>query len=214
MAPSTRDQILRTLRINLKCTVKDLAQSADVSPVSVRHHLNNLQAEGMVRVEEKRHGVGRPKHLFSLTDKALELFPTRYYRLANRILEEMKESLPASVVKDMFAKIAVTMTETLEEQLDGLPLNLRLETLQELLQEEGFEIAIEKKDNEIIIHELCCPYFKVGQAHPEICVIDRELLSRSLDVPVEQVTSVLDGDAHCNFCIKLENTQQEPQSHD
>ncbi len=214
MTLSTRDLILRTLRINLKCTVKDLAQAADVTPVSVRHHLSNLQADGMVRVEEKRHGVGRPKHLFSLTDKALELFPTRYYKLANRILEEMKESLPPSVVSDIFAKIASSMTESLEEKLNGLPLDLRLETLQELLQEEGFEIVIEKKGDQIIIHELCCPYYRVGLFHPEICVIDQELLSRSLDVPVEQVSSVLDGDPHCIFCIQLENDEQELQSLD
>lgn len=200
--------------MNIKCTVKDLAVAADVSPVSVRHHLSNLQAEGMVRVEEKRHGVGRPKHLFSLTDKALELFPTRYYRLANRILEEMKDSLPEPVVKDMFSRIAGSMAETLEARLEGMPLDLRLEILQVLLREEGFEIAIEKKNDEIIIQELCCPYYKVGQEHPEICVIDQTLLSRSLNVPVEQVTSVLNGDDHCNFCIKLTKTRQEPQPND
>ena len=45
MANETRDLIVRTLRTRGKCTIKELAEAASVSPVSVRHHLSNLQVQ-------------------------------------------------------------------------------------------------------------------------------------------------------------------------
>jgi len=36
------------MRARGRCTVTDLAEASGVSPVSVRHHLANLQAEGLV----------------------------------------------------------------------------------------------------------------------------------------------------------------------
>jgi len=89
MNHSTRDVILRTLRSRGKCAVKELADAARISPVSVRHHLSNLQAEGLVEIEEIRHGVGRPRQVFSLTDRAMDLFPSRYFSLTHRLLGEI-----------------------------------------------------------------------------------------------------------------------------
>src|SRR3990172_2487207 len=86
MSSTTRDRILRTLRLRGKCTVNELAEAAGVSPVSVRHHLANLLAENLVESEEVKHGVGRPRLLFALSDTALEMFPSRYFRLTSREL--------------------------------------------------------------------------------------------------------------------------------
>ncbi len=103
MATPTRDIILRTLRARGKVSVVELAAASDVSPVSVRHHLSNLQAENLVAVEDERHGVGRPRQLFSLTETGLDLFPSRYVRLTNRLLDEIKESIPAGKVEELFS---------------------------------------------------------------------------------------------------------------
>ena len=129
MANPTHDIILRTLRARGKCTVQELADAAGVSPVSVRHHLANLQAEGLVAAEEVRHGVGRPRLLFSLTEQALELFPSRYFRLTQRLLDEMKDSLPEPMVRQLFSSVAQTMAEDYAGELAGLPLERRLERL-------------------------------------------------------------------------------------
>ncbi len=88
--------------------MNELAAASDVSPVSVRHHLSNLQAESLVAVEDERHGVGRPRQLFSLTETGLDLFPSRYVRLTNRLLDEIKESIPAGKVEELFSGVAST----------------------------------------------------------------------------------------------------------
>ncbi len=210
MATETRDTILRTLRAQGSCTVKDLAEAADVSPVSVRHHLSNLQAENLVAVREVRHGVGRPHHLFSLTDDAIELFPTRYFRLTNRLLEEIKEHMPGEQVERLFSGVAAAMAETYALQLEGLPLPERVQRLVELLNEEGFEAEATIQDGQVIIKELSCPYFRVGRLHPEVCQIDQIFIAQALGLPVERVMCLLDGDNHCTFNAAFATTEVIP----
>jgi DeoR family suf operon transcriptional repressor len=183
------------MRMQGSCTVKELAEAADISPISVRHHLSNLQAEGLVSVEEARHGVGRPYHLYSLTDKGLERFPRRYYRLTNHILKELKGSLPKEKLVEIFTGVATSMSDARIHEFEGLEI---------LLSEEGFEVKIEKKENELLIHELSCPYFRIGKSHPEVCVIDQTFIANALEVPVERVTCILQGDNCCTFSVNLE----------
>jgi DeoR family suf operon transcriptional repressor len=204
MASETREIILKTLRTRGSCTVKDLADAAGISPVSVRHHLSSLLADDLIVSEEVRHGVGRPRHVFSLTEDGYELFPTRYYRLTNRLLGELKEVLSDSSVESLLSGVAESMAEDYGSQLEGLPLQQRLTRLVELLNEEGFNADIKRQDNDIILRELSCPYFHVGQSHPEVCMIDQSFIARALSLPVERVRCLLDGDSHCAFIIPIE----------
>ncbi len=204
MSVSSRELILRTLRTRGKCAVKDLADAVGISPVSVRHHLANLQAEGLVATEQVRHGVGRPRLLFALTERALELFPSRYYRLARRLLGEIKGSLPSGAVSDLFSGVAEAMADDYADRLAGLPLEQKLRCLVELLSEEGFAAEIETHGDRVLIHELSCPYFLMGKDHPEVCLVDQDFIARALSLPVERVTCLLDGQAHCTFAVSLD----------
>jgi DeoR family suf operon transcriptional repressor len=207
MASETREVILRTLRAKGRCTVKELAEAAGISPVSVRHHLTALQADDLIHSEELRHGVGRPLHMYSLTDEAHELFPTRYFRLTNRLLGEIKESLPHEALQLLLASVADSMAESYASQLQGLPLEQRLRRLVELLDEEGFSADFERRGGELMIRELSCPYFQIGMQHPEVCTIDQAFIAKALSLPVERVRCVLDGDAHCAFTVQVEVNQ-------
>jgi len=203
MGSQTRETILQTLRTNRSCTVKELADAAGISPVSVRHHLAKLQADDLLHIEEVKHGVGRPHHLFSLTDEALELFPTRYLQLTNRLLDQMKVSLPMIYYEGVLSNIADAMAEDYAHQLEGLPLTQRLDSLLEMLDEEGFIAESERREDSVLIRAFSCPYLAIGQNHPEVCIIDQTFIAKALSLDVEQVQSILDGDAHCAFSVQL-----------
>src|SRR5690606_974123 len=51
---STRWLVVRALRARGNATVNDLAEAVGVKPVTVRHHLTSLHAEGLVEVQEER----------------------------------------------------------------------------------------------------------------------------------------------------------------
>jgi DeoR family transcriptional regulator, suf operon transcriptional repressor len=200
---STRERVLQTLLKNHRCTVNELAEAVDINPISVRHHIAKLQADGLVTSEEERHGVGRPRQIYFLTESGLEHFPTRYMRLTIRLLEQLKEHMPSAMVGQLFSEMAASLVQDYadEARVSGLTTEQRLELVRRLLKEEGFDIEWEKKGEEYHIREGSCPYFHVGQNHPEICWVDQTLISTVLDLPAEKVKCVLDGDTYCTYVV-------------
>jgi DeoR family suf operon transcriptional repressor len=203
---STRDRILQTLLRQPRTTINELAVAVGINPISVRHHLTNLQMEGQVGADEERHGVGRPRLVYFLTEAGMERFPTRYLRLTTRLLAQMKESMPAPVVSKLFAEMADGLADEYASQMQGLNMEARLDLAKSLLTEEGFDIEWEKIGGQYRIHEITCPYLQIGQNHPEICTVDQTLISKMLAVPAEKVQCVLQGDAHCTYVVQAEAT--------
>jgi DeoR family suf operon transcriptional repressor len=201
---STRDRILQTLLRQPRTTIIELAKAVGINPISVRHHLTNLQVEGLVSAEEERHGVGRPRLVYFLTETGMERFPTRYLRLTTRLLAQMKESMPEPVVSQLFAKMADGLAQEYADQMKGLSMEERLDLAKSLLAEEGFTVEWEKDGEQYRIHEITCPYLQIGQSHPEVCTIDQTLISRMLAVPAEKVQCILQGDARCTYVVQAE----------
>lgn len=200
---STRERVLQTLLKKHRCTINELAEAVDINPISVRHHISKLQADGLVGSEEERHGVGRPRQLYFLTESGLEHFPTRYIRLAVRILEQLKERMPAEMVNELFTQMATDLVEEYADpvKMQGLNIEQRLNLVKGLLRGEGFEIEWEKVGDNYFIREVSCPYLHVGQNHPEVCWIDQTLISSVLNLPTEKVKCVLNGDNNCTYVI-------------
>ncbi len=197
----TRDKILQALLHKPRSSINDLAEVVGINPISVRHHLSSLEAKGLIDAEEERHGVGRPRLLYSLTDEGTEKFPTRYLRLTSRLLNQLKETLPSPMVKELFSQVALNLAKEYEGQLEGLEIEERLDLVKILLGEEGFTIEWEKDKEEYLIHEISCPYYKVGENHPEICSMDQTLISQMLAVPVKRIQCILSGDKRCTYVV-------------
>lgn len=199
---STREKILNNLLKFPRSSINDLAKSVGINAISVRHHLTNLQAEALVNAEEERHGVGRPRLVYFLTEKGLEHFPTHYLRLTNQLLSQIKEALPEKNIKQIFEKVAKTLAEDHTILPVNTPVPERLDLLKAMLAKEGFIIEWEEKDGQYYINEVSCPYYHIGQSHPEVCVVDQTLISTMLSVPVQRVSCVLNGDDQCSFVVK------------
>ena len=198
---STRERILQTLVSQPRSTITDLAISVGINAISVRHHLTSLQVEGLIAAEEERHGVGRPRLIYYLTEKGLERFPTRYFRLTNRLLDQIKGSLPEPVVQKLFVQMANEMASKYLNRAQVLPIEEKLNLVKEILAQEGFQVEWEKAGEQYLVHEITCPYYHVGQIHPEVCAVDQTLISAMLSLPTEKSNCVLRGDAHCTYVV-------------
>ena len=205
---STREKILLFLLKNQKSTINDLAEAVTINTISVRHHLNNLQADGLIRAEEERHGVGRPRLVYSLSEEGLERFPSRYYRLTNRLLDRFKETLSPELLNKLFSEIAREIASSHRHTLKNLPIEEKLDFIQNLLDEEGFNVEWEKKNDHYLIHEISCPYFHVVQTHPEVCTLDQTLITEILDIPANKMQCILNGDQRCSFIIPMEKESE------
>jgi len=198
---STKDRILQTLLRKPKISINELAEAVGINAISVRHHLTNLTAEGLISADEERHGVGRPRLVYSLTEDGMERFPTKYLRLTTRLLTQMKDTMPAPAVAKLFSQIAEDMADEYSDQMKGLSMEERLDFVKEMLAQEGFTVEWEKKSNDYQIHEISYPYYQIGIAHPEVCTVDQTLISKMLALPASKVQCILDGAAHCTYVV-------------
>lgn len=199
---STKDRILQTLLRKSKLTINELAEAVEINPISVRHHLSNLEKEGLIAAEEERHGVGRPRLVYSLTEDGMERFPTKYLRLTTRLLSQMKESMPGPVVAQLFNQVAEDLASQYADDIKGLNMEERLDFVKELLAQEGFTVEWEMKDGRYEIHEISCPYYQIGVKHPEVCTMDQTLISKMLAVPANKVQCILSGGSHCTYVVQ------------
>lgn len=200
---STREIILDAIKQSNEATVESLANVADVSPVTVRHHLNSLQAEGLLETRSIRRKVGRPYYVYSLSDQGHELFPQRYMRLSSRLLDELKANFPAGTVDIIFDNVVQQIVDDHRKDFDHLSVEQRLDYLVGLLADEGFLATWESSDDKYVLIEYSCPYYSVAQKHDEICTLDRRLVQIVLDTDVEQESCMLHGDSRCQFTFSV-----------
>lgn len=211
---TTRDVILHGIKSAPNSTVEDLADLANVSPVTVRHHLNALLADGTIESNAVRRKVGRPYFVYSLSEKGQELFPKRYVRLTSRLLDEMKDRLPGEVIDQLFDGVVNSVLEEHSGQFEQLPLEERLDYLVELLAEEGFLSSWEKTgDGTYQLVEYSCPYLSIGATHMEVCNFDQKLMTGVLQLPVYQESCMLHGENCCRFTFS-ENREYDPAIND
>ncbi|HRA68783.1 MAG TPA: helix-turn-helix domain-containing protein [Caldilinea sp.] len=138
---AVRKHILEILKETGGATVAELAERLDMAPVSVRHHLDILQGDNLIRVGrvERTGSVGRPQQIYQLTDDAAELFPKNFALLAAGMVRQLKQLLPPEQVDAVFHALADKMAEEVNlTELETLPLAERLERVTAFLNERGY----------------------------------------------------------------------------
>jgi len=205
----TRWTVLNLIRTQGHATVASLAEALNVSSITVRHHLSSLQGEGLIRVEVERQHVGRPKHIYHLTEEAQRYFPNQYHVLSDGLLDTLKSLLPPEQIEAIIDAVAAGIAARHgAPKLNGT-LEDRLTHLVSILGDEGFMAEIKRVDGGLLLTENNCPYLYVGQRHPEVCRIDRMLIHKMLGAEVEQTACVLHGDGACVFSVKDEVSIQQ-----
>jgi predicted ArsR family transcriptional regulator len=198
---NTREKIIKNLLYNPGSTINDLAESVGINGISVRHHLNSLEANDLVTSSEERHGVGRPRLVYSLTDKGIEEFPTNYIRLAKTLINVLKENYSEDDVQMIFQNVGKSIAADYKKQFEGKSIDSQLKLLIKIMSNEGYVIDWRKIHGNYEINILNCPYLHVGTECPEICALDKALISQALSHPVEINTCITNGNSQCTFQI-------------
>jgi predicted ArsR family transcriptional regulator len=200
---STRQEILEILKEERQATVEDLAERLELTPMTIRHHLNVLQAQNLVIAAKVRRSqkVGRPRLVYTLTASADELFPQSYGELARHMVSEIKETVGAEETEAMFRRIAERILHDAPPRTEGQTFEGRMEQVTEFLEGLGFLLRWEKTDEGYIFSNINCPYRRVASDHSELCAMDALLLSGLLGVEPKRLSSLREGDPACSALI-------------
>ena len=139
-----------------------------------------------------------------MTDTGAEIFPTRYLRLVNQLFEQLKNRLSKKDIEKILIQVAKEISSEQGKKIHALPIEEKLTSIQQFLAEEGFTIEWNKHGSEYVIDEITCPFYHVSNNHPEICIIDKTILTTLLSTPVQKVKCILSGDNLCSYVFTLD----------
>jgi predicted ArsR family transcriptional regulator len=198
-----RQHILNILKERGQATVVELANGLDLAPVSVRHHLDILRRQGVIRAEgvERRKTRGRPRHIYVLTQEANSYFPDNYEELAGALLREMKENLPAEQISAFFHRLVSEYTRDLPIK-QAQSTEDRLDLATSFLSQKGYLARWEHGDaGAYVLHVSNCPFAGLSVAHPELCDMDMLLVSRLTMSTPRRIAHSANGDHCCTYVL-------------
>jgi predicted ArsR family transcriptional regulator len=200
---STRQEILEILKEQRQATVEDLAERLELTPMTIRHHLNVLQAQNLVVASKVRRSqkVGRPRLVYVLTDAAEELFPQNYGKLATYLVSEVKETVGNTEVRAIFRRMAERLALEAPPAVEGQAFEERLEQVSAFLEKQGYITRWEKSQEGYLLINANCPYRSVTREHAELCLMDTELISQLMGVESKQLSSQRSSEAPCSFLL-------------
>ena len=195
MLGSTRGRIIALLRRGPR-TVNELADDLALTDNAVRTHLSALERDGLAALAGVRRGVGKPAHLYALTDEAQSLFPRAYGVVLRTLLDVVRRSRPQEEVEALTAEVGRRLAEPFARA--GGDAARRAEAAVAVLAELGGVAEARVDGNLVTIRGFGCPLREAVDDHPDVCRIAAALLS---EVVGYQVTECCDrGDVpSCRF---------------
>lgn len=201
---SPASTVLKHLRRHGKATIKELEGVLGVSTTAVREHLSHLQSQGLVTNSTMRYGPGRPRLVYTLTDKAQKLFPKHYDLLINVLLQEISAEEGMTRVEELLQRVSNRLARDYADRVSSHDIQERLSELRLMLEAKGIPSEVQPTGSGIRIFS--CPYFDVAQEHAEVCTMERQMIEKVLGEKMVQEHSMLDGHHHC--CFNVEETDK------
>ena len=201
-----RDLLLR-LRHDGPSAPEELAMSLGASRTGVLQQLHALETAGLVSRQAIRHGVGRPRHVYDVTDAAQDLFPTNYDGLASGLLAAIRAVGGEGLVQDVFEeRRRITRDRVRQRMAERLPADAplvdRARELAVIQDEQGYLAeAVVGTDGVIRLVERNCAIHRVAAATTAACQAELDLFREVLGTDVERETHIAAGDRCCTYRI-------------
>lgn len=198
----TREKILILLKKSGSMTVEELSRRVGITPMGVRQHITSLEKRGFVSYEAKKHGIGRPVFLYRLTEKAAELFPRAYGKLLITLLDAVEATDGRKKVDALFRhRKEAIFKERRSKMPEGAPLGEKLESLFEILENEGYIAELKESEKNYILRQFNCPIALIAARYKEACKYELQLLRELLGADVARTECIAEGDTSCSFNI-------------
>jgi predicted ArsR family transcriptional regulator len=197
---STRGQIVLLLR-NSNQTVNDLAKTLNLTDNAVRAHLLSLERDGLVVPRGTIKGFRKPHALYRLTDEARHLFPKSYDAVLNKLLDILKERLPASSLNEILRAVGEALAA-------GHPIDPEAATSERVaealvaLEAVGGAAKAVVENGYVVIQSESCPFSDSVSEHEEVCKIAESMIERIVGKPVTE-TCDRTGLPRCRFAIDI-----------
>jgi DeoR family transcriptional regulator, suf operon transcriptional repressor len=197
--PTSDSGLLDLLRITGPLGVSELADAMEVTPTAVRQRLMRLMARKAIQREATRHGRGRPKHRYSLTDNGLRMTGSNFTDLAVILWREAGQTGDYERQREFRRRIARALALGYADQIHGDTPAERMQTLADLLAQRRIPVSVQETHQGPVLTEHACPYPRLAEQDQNICDMERMMFAELLGLDVELTQCRLEGGSECRF---------------
>ncbi|TGA97808.1 transcriptional regulator [Sporolactobacillus shoreae] len=211
----TKGKIMDLLKEQERLSAHDLAGILQMTEMGVRKHLMSLIHDGLVQVEDIRKPVGRPVQIFSLGERADQVFPKNYETMTVQLLKDITDLYGDQAVDTLFDRRKNRLFMEYQAKLDSRSVpEARTRKLNELRIKNGYMSRLRQiNDSTYELTEYNCPIFEVARQFGAACTNETKLFKDVLRAEsVERIACQADGRAHCRFRITFKDKLGDAKS--
>jgi predicted ArsR family transcriptional regulator len=197
------------LRMDGASSPDQLADRLGASRTGVLQQLRALEGAGLVSRKTIRHGVGRPRHHYDVTEEAQDLFPSNYDALAAGLLAAIEAVGGDDLLEQIFTARRRQLGDRVRRRMadrisPNAPLVDRVRELAVIQADNGYLAdANVEADGTIRLHEHNCAIYHVAQGSPFACQAELELFREVLGADVVREQHIASGDRSCIYRIAV-----------
>ena len=196
---STRQTILTLLKTRGPSHAGYLARTLGMTEMGVRRHLNTLEKDGFVELSVVRQPMGRPSHVYTLTEASAALFPSNYHTLTLDLLDELDDR---QVIDQVFEGRKRKLLERYGPRMSEKSLDQRVQELAAIQNKGGYMVEVEAHPLEgYVLNEYNCPIARVADRYQQACQCELELFRELLGTRVERTECLAKGGGRCSYQI-------------
>ncbi len=196
-----RGAILVELKKAKMLVARELAQKLGISLNAVRHHLKELEADGLVTYRRERRGVGAPTFAYDLSTAGEALFPHRYEETLTELLEQVATQQGREVAVNLLRARYEELARQLKRELEGSPAGVRMARVAQARVDDGYMAEWEGVGEGYLLTEHNCAILSVAERFPEICAVEHKFLEEVLGARVEREAHILRGCHACGYHV-------------
>ncbi|MDX2033342.1 MAG: helix-turn-helix domain-containing protein [Blastocatellia bacterium] len=211
-----RSAIIDLLKNNGAMSAEQLAREMAVSKVNVRRHLSVLESDGLIDYKVERHERGRPRYLYSLTQKACCLFPQIYDEFARDVLVQLQRTFGEEGLQRVLSGRTDELIRQLKAEFAGLEFDECVKRLAKIMSAKGYLAEARKmKDGAYRLRLRNCPTERVAHSHPQICEEELRIYRETLACEVARECHIVSGSRMCEYRLvrscgeKMESAAKE-----
>lgn len=198
-----RGAILVALKRAGSVTARELGDQLGLSPNAIRHHLKELEIEGVVGYRREQRGLGAPTFAWHLSPAGESLFPQRYRELLTEVLDRVAAQAGRQAVVAALETRFTDLAQKLRAELGDATPEQRMEAVMRALVEGGYMAEWHDGDGGIRLTEHNCAIRALAERFPEICEAEARFLGEVLAAAVERESHMLDGCSACEYRVRF-----------
>ncbi len=203
----TPQAILLALRRQGPLSPDLLAAEFRVSRTAILQQLRTLESDGLVQRQSLRHGVGRPRHLYDVTERAQPFLPASYDRLSLSLVDAVGDVGGAELLDRVFEARRAAQVRKIRERfrsrgLGAAPLVVRARELTVIQAEQGYMSELVEDDGTLRLVEHNCPIHEVAAEAPAACEAEVRLFAEVLGVDVVRERHIAGGGRSCVYVFR------------